>query len=195
MTRPLRIEYEGALYHITCRGDRKNDIVVDDVDRQLWLKILTEVVTKMDWLCHAYCLMDNHYHLVIETPKANLAKGMRQLNGIFTQATNRRHDCVGHLFQCRYKSILVDGDAYLLELCRYVVLNPVRAGMVDTASAWPWSSYRAMVGEQSVPSLLTTTMLLNHFSSQLPRACMRAPAYTTMLDLTPVGEGVGLMFA
>jgi putative transposase len=129
MTRPVRIEFSGALYHVTSRGDRKEAIYEDDVDRERFLEILGEVVRVWNWTCHAFCLMTNHYHLVIETPDGNLSKGMRQLNGVYTQASNRRHGRVGRLFQGRYKAILVDGDAYLLELTRYVVLNPVRAGM------------------------------------------------------------------
>ena len=130
MARSIRIEYSGVLYHVTSRGDRREDIYEDDLDRELFLDIFGQVVDGWNWVCHAYCLMSNHYHLVIETPDGNLSKGMRQLNGVYTQASNRRHRRTGHLFQGRYKAILVDADAYLLELTRYVVLNPVRAGIV-----------------------------------------------------------------
>ena len=102
---------------------------------------------RFNWLCHAYCLMTNHYHLMVETPDGNLAKGMRQLNGVYTQRINRRHRRSGHVFQGRYTAVLSKCDAHLLELARYVVLNPVRAGMVD-AQAWRWSSYRATTGEE-----------------------------------------------
>jgi putative transposase len=125
MTRPVRIEFEGALYHITSRGDRREAIYEDDADRNQFLEILGEVIATFNWVCHAYCQMTNHYHLVIETMEGNLSRGMRQLNGVYTQSTNRRHGRVGHLFQGRYKAILVDGDSYLLELARYIVLNPV----------------------------------------------------------------------
>ena len=104
-----------------------------------------------------------HYHFVVETPDANLSKGMRQLNGVYTQATNRRHGLVGHLFQGRFKAVLVERDAYLLELARYVVLNPVRAAMVSDAGDWPWSSYRAMIGQQPAPVCLETDWLLGQF--------------------------------
>lgn len=106
MARPLRIEFNGALYHVTSRGDRREDIYEDDKDRERFLEVLAEVVERFNWLCHAYCLMSNHYHLVVETPDANLSKGMRQLNGVYTQATNRRHGRTGHLFQGRFKGIL-----------------------------------------------------------------------------------------
>ncbi len=130
MARPLRIEYPGALYHITARGNAREPIFKDDTDRRAFLEILGNVIERHQWRCHAYCLMGNHYHLLIETPKANLSPGMRQLNGIYTQAFNRRHARVGHVLQGRFKAILVDKDSYLLELCRYIVLNPVRANMV-----------------------------------------------------------------
>jgi REP element-mobilizing transposase RayT len=146
MSRPVRIEFPNALYHVTARGDRREDIFEDDVDRQAFLEIFGQVVKQFNWLCYAWCLMDNHYHLLIQTPYANLSKGMRQLNGVYTQSSNRRHARVGHLFQGRFKAILVDSDAYLLELARYVVLNPVRAGMVRKPDKWAWSSYRASMG-------------------------------------------------
>ena len=161
----MRIEFAGALYHITSRGDRREAIFEDDADRRAFLTVLAEVVERYNWICHAFCLMTNHYHLVIETVEGNLSRGMRQLNGVFTQASNRRHNRLGHLFQGRFKGILVDKDAYLLELSRYVVLNPVRAGMVDTAAQWPWSSYRAMVGEAPVPKWLAVDGLLRQFGS------------------------------
>jgi len=132
----------------------------------MFLKILGDVIGQMGWICYGYCLMDNHYHLVIETPEANLAKGMRQLNGVFTQSSNRCHGRCGHLFQGRYKSIVVDADAYLLELSRYVVLNPVRAGMVTGPADWPWSSYQATAGTARPPAWLATGKLLPHFSSR-----------------------------
>jgi len=163
MARPLRLEFEGALYHITSRGDRREDIYESDRDRELFLKVLGEVCEGYNWVCHAYCLMSNHYHLLIETPDANLSKGMRQLNGVYTQSFNRANDKVGHLFQGRYKAILVEKESYLLELARYIVLNPVRAGMVRSAREWPWSSYRATCGQSATPSWLHTDWLLASF--------------------------------
>ena len=167
MVRPLRIEFEDALYHMTSRGNRREAIFEDDADRMRWMDILKDVMAQTAWRCHAYCLMDNHYHLVIETPHTNLAKGMRQLNGVYTQAFNRRHDRTGHIFQGRYKSIIVDSDSYFVDLCRYVMLNPVRAGMVQDAGDWPWSRYRATVGmAKQNEAILNSTRLLGYFSGQ-----------------------------
>ncbi|NEX22029.1 addiction module toxin RelE [Thiorhodococcus mannitoliphagus] len=173
MARPLRIEFAGALYHITSRGDRCEPIYEDEQDQEAFLGVLAEVVERFNWLCHAYCLMTNHYHLIVETVEGNLSKGMRQLNGVYTQASNRRHGRAGHLFQGRFKSILVDKDAYLLELTRYVVLNPVRAGLVAAPDDWPWSSYRAMIGMAPVPSWLAVDGLLRQFGEVREDACRR----------------------
>jgi putative transposase len=164
MSRPLRIAFPGALYHVTSRGNARAAIYINDADRRRFLDLLTDVVQHVNWLCHAFCLMDNHYHLVLETPDGNLSKGMRQLNGIYTQQFNRHHNRVGHVFQGRYKAILVERDSYLLTLCRYVVLNPVRAGMVKAVSAYHWSSYRATVGLDPCPSFLQTDWLLTQFA-------------------------------
>ena len=166
MSRPLRLEFPGALYHVTSRGNGRKNIYLEESDFELFLDVLNSVCTQFNWVIHAYCLMNNHYHLLIETSDANLSKGMRQLNGVFTQSINRKHHRVGHLFQGRYKSILVDKDAYLLELCRYIVLNPVRAKMVDTPDDWLWSSWHCMVGKQASPSWLATDVLLNNFDKK-----------------------------
>ena len=152
MARSLRIEYEGAVYHVTSRGNARADIFLCDDDREMFLDVLDYVVERFGWLCHAYCLMSNHYHLMIETTQANLSRGMARLNGMYTQRFNRKYKRVGHVFQGRYKSIIVDKDAYLLELSRYIVRNPVAAGMVDDVSDWSWSSYQAMVGVVAAPS-------------------------------------------
>ena len=173
MARPLRIEFAGALYHVTSRGDRREPIFEDDEDRVKFLGVLAEVVNRLNWRCHAWCLMTNHYHLVVETPDGNLSKGMRQLNGMVTQASNRRHQRTGHLFQGRFKGILVDKDRYLLELTRYVVLNPVRAGMVTHPGKYPWSSYRAMVGEVATPRWLASDVLLGQFGKRRSEARRR----------------------
>lgn len=168
MARPLRLEFPGAVYHVTSRGNARQDIVADDRDRTdfLFLSLLAHVIDRYGWLCHAYCVMDNHYHLLIETPQANLSSGMRQLNGRYIQVYNRRHERVGHLFQGRFTAILVEKEAHLLELCRYVVLNPVRAKMVTHPRLWVWSSYRAMVSETQAPAWLTTDWILGQFGQR-----------------------------
>ena len=163
MARPLRIEYPGAIYHITSRGNARQPIYKDDKDRETFLELLGSVVSRYGWICHAYCLMGNHYHLLFETPDGNLSQGMRQLNGIYTQHFNRRHGRVGHVFQGRFKAIVVDRDSYLLELCRYVVLNPLRAGVVGSPGRYKWSSYRATAGVVRSPSFLTTDWVLSEF--------------------------------
>lgn len=163
MARPLRIEFPGAVYHITSRGNAKQVIFLDNQDRDKMIEILSTVVDRFHWFCHAYCLMDNHYHLIIETPKGNLSRGMRQLNGVYTQVFNQRHQRIGHLFQGRYKAIIVEKDSHLLSLCRYVVLNPVRAGMVRKPDGWAWSSYRATIGVAKRPVFLKVDWVLSQF--------------------------------
>jgi putative transposase len=138
MARPLRIEFEGALYHVMARGNAWVEIFVDDADRQLFLDNLGGVCGRYGWCIWAWCLMSNHYHLLIETLEPTLSKGMREVNGVYTQAFNRRHGRSGHVLQGRFKSPLVEKDNYLLELSRYVVLNPARAGMVETAANCSW---------------------------------------------------------
>ena len=164
MARQLRIEFPGAVYHITSRGNAREQIFFDDNDRHIFLEILAKTITRYNWLCHAYCLMGNHYHLLIETIDPNLAFGMRQLNGVYTQTFNRLHNRVGHVFQGRYKSIIVDKDSYLLELCRYIILNPVKAKMVREPSQWKWSSYRQTAGLTDLPALLSKEWVLKQFS-------------------------------
>ncbi len=170
MARPLRIEYPGALYHVTSRGNARQKIFRNHKDRSYFVELLSSITDRFQWLCYAYCLMDNHYHLVIETREANLARGMRQLNGVYTQKCNWRYDRTGHIFQGRYKAIIVDRDPYLLELCRYVVLNPVRAHAAEKTEDWKWSSYRATAGIDDVPPFLTTDRLLAQFSTTRKRA-------------------------
>ena len=170
MARPLRLEFPGALYHVTSRGNRQENIYLDDVDRSGFLAVLGNVCDRFQWTLHAYCLMTNHYHLVLETVDANLSRGMRQLNGVYTQRFNRHHGCVGHVFQGRYKAILVQKDAYLLALSRYVVLNPVRAQLVDQPGDWSWSSYRAMIGLEPAPAWLTTDWVLSQFGHERTQA-------------------------
>ena len=183
MARPLRIEYAGALYHVTSRGDGREDIYLSDDDRALWLAVFGKVCRRYNWICHAYCLMSNHYHILIETPESNLSLGMRQLNGVYTQRFNRNHNRVGHVFQGRFKAILVDKDAYLLELARYIVLNPVRARRVRRVRDWIWSSYRATSGIEAKPDWLQIDGLLSCFAKR------RKTAYERYIQFVQDGKG------
>ena len=183
MARPLRIEFPGAVYHVTSRGNARQTIFIDDEDRGGFLDLLSTVVERFNWVCHAYCLMGNHYHLLIETPDGNLSKGMRELNGVCTQWFNQRYRRVGHLFQGRYKAILVEKDNHLLSLCRYVVLNPVRAGLTERPEQWKWSSYKATMGLVKRPSFLTTDWVLSQFGGRKRESVER---YRTF-----VREGIG----
>lgn len=177
MSRPLRIEFAGALYHVTSRGDRRESIFVDDEDRRALLSVVAQGLERFDAQMLAYCLMGNHYHFVLHTRGANLSLLMRHINGVYSQRFNRRHGLVGHLLQGRFKAILVDRDAYLLAVCRYVELNPVRAGMVDAPVDWAWSSYRSHVGLQVGPDWLDTAglhgYLLGH-DTETPEHARRA---------------------
>ena len=167
MSRPLRIEYDGAVYHITSRGNARKPIYKDDEDRRIFLEVLYRVNTRYNWLCHAYCLMNNHYHLIIETPDGNLSHGMRQLNGVYTQLFNKRHNRVGHIFQGRYKAILIQKESHLLEASRYVVLNPVRGKAVkEEPDEWKWNSYRSTSGKEKPHPCLTTDWILGQFGSK-----------------------------
>jgi putative transposase len=162
MARPLRVEFEGAVYHVTSRGDRREPIFVDDVDRLTLLEIASEAFERFEASALAWCFMGNHYHFVICTRRANLSMLMRQINGVYTQRFNRRHSKVGHLFQGRFKAIFVDTDAYLLEVCRYVDLNPVRAALVEQPQHWAWSSFRALAGQAAAPTWLDVARVHAH---------------------------------
>jgi len=179
MARPLRLAFPGGLYHVTARGNGRQPIFEDDADRERFLLVFESALTRYHVLCHAYCLMGNHYHLVIETPEANLSRGMRSLNGEYTQAFNRRHRRPGHVFQGRYKAVVVEKESHLLEVCRYVVLNPVRArGMgAKRPEDWIWSSYRATAGMSGVPSLLSTGWILARFGRGRKEAQARYRAF------------------
>jgi putative transposase len=165
MARPLRLEYPGAHYHITTRGNARQAIFGDDTDRQTLLGILAATVRQFGWRVHAYCLMGNHYHLLVETPQPNLSRGMHRLNGLYTQRFNHRHDRVGHLFQGRFGAIVIERETYLLELVRYIALNPVRAGLVATAEDWHWSSHRAHASLAIAPAWLRVESILERFGA------------------------------
>ncbi len=160
MARPLRLIFPGALYHVYSRGNWKNDIFIDGSDRRLFLATLAETVARHNWICHAFCLMGNHYHLIVETPDGNLSMGMRYLNGIYTQKFNYAHGKCGHLFQGRFKANLVDKANFLVTLSAYVVINPVKKRYVAKPEDWPWSSYAATLGLRPKPRFLTCDLVL-----------------------------------
>ncbi len=170
MARQLRLEYPGALYHVTARGNDHQTIFEDDTDRRHFLSLFGREILQQQWRCYAYCLMGNHYHLLLETPEPNLSRGMRRLNGSYTQRFNWRHQRVGHLLQGRFKSLLVEREGYLLELCRYVVLNPVRAGFVSDPAQWMWSSYGTTAGMSAAPPWLDVTGVRQLFDADHDRA-------------------------
>ncbi|VXB65419.1 transposase [Massilia sp. 9I] len=163
MTRPLRLEFPGALYHVTSRGNRSSPIYRNDSDRRAWLDVLALVCERHNFVIHSFCQMTNHYHLLVETVEANLSHGMRQLNGLYSQLINRRHELVGHLFQGRYKAILVQKENYLLEVSRYIVLNPLRANMVTSLDEWLWSSHHYLIGRKHSPKWFQRDWILSRF--------------------------------
>jgi REP element-mobilizing transposase RayT len=190
MSRPLRLEFAGVLYHVTSRGNARQDIYANDADRREFLKILSEVIARFNWLCHGYCLMTNHYHLLIETIDPNLSLGMRQLNGRYTQCFNRSYGRVGHVFQSRYKSILVEKDARLLELCRHIVLNPVAAGLVATPEQWQWGSYRATALSGQSDGVVSPDWVLAQFSQNAEQTRQQYGQFVDdrLPDRTPWGQ-------
>ena len=196
MARPLRIEFPGALYHITSRGNAKQTIFFDEEDFTDFLTVLGQVTKRYHLLLHSYCLMPNHYHLLIETPEGNLARGMRQLNGAYTQHANQRHQRVGHLFQGRYRSILIDKENYLLELSRYIALNPVRANLVEDPKDWPWSAYPQLIGfNQRIPCL-SSDWILAQFAPERKAAIKAYQAFVLsgMDAASPLKKVKGQLF-
>lgn len=166
MARPLRVQYPDALYHVIARGNAKRKIFLDDKDRRGFLKWLADAVKTHNLIIRAYCLMGNHYHLLVETPDGNLSTAMRDLNGNYSQWFNVRHSRVGHLFEGRFKSFVIEKETYLLTVARYIVLNPVRAGLVSHPRLWKWSSYKATIGTIKVPQWLCVDWLLGNFSKK-----------------------------
>jgi putative transposase len=170
MARPLRLQYPGALYHITARGNERKAIYRSDSDRREFLAHLAHAIDRYRLILHAYVLMDNHYHLLLETREANLSLALRHLNGQYTMSFNRRHRRVGHLFQGRFKAIVVEKESYLLELSRYIHLNPIRARMKVRLGSYPWSSYLAYVGRRRAADWLTREQVLASFGGSRPSA-------------------------
>jgi REP element-mobilizing transposase RayT len=173
MPRPPRIEAAGVLYHLTARGNAKQDIFLDDRDRRRFVNILGQTIDDHHWLCYAWCLMSNHYHLLIELQCCNLSHGAQWLNSCYSRYFNRRYRRVGHVFQGRFSGILIEKETHLLEVSRYIVLNPVRAKMVQRPERWPWSSYRATAGLAPRPPWLCADQILAIFGTALHQAFKR----------------------
>jgi putative transposase len=175
MARPLRIEFAGAVYHVTSRGNERRPIFRTNSDRLTFLRFLGETIERFGWSITAWVLMTNHFHLVIRTPEPNLSRGMHWLNGRYAGWFNRTHHRSGHLFQGRFHAFLIDEEAYLAEVLRYVVLNPVRAGMVESPEKYHWSSYRSTGGFEAAPEWLDVATVLALFERQspLPEAAYR----------------------
>jgi putative transposase len=173
VARPLRIVFSGAIYHVISRGNNRQRCFLEDADFLLFLSTLGHVLERFGWLLYAYCLLDNHYHLEVETPLPNLSGGMRQLNGLYAQAFNRRQRRTGHVFESRYRAILVERETHLREVARYIVLNPMRAGICADPGAYRWSSYRATLGEVEPEAPFALGRLLAHFGDDPVRARQR----------------------
>jgi REP-associated tyrosine transposase len=163
MSRPLRLEFPGAIWHVTSRGNEKREIVRDDDDRRRFVGFLAQATLESNWLLHAWVLMSNHYHLLVETPEVGLSKGVGWLNEMCAIKFNEKYDRVGHLFQGRFKGIIVEREGHLFELVRYIVLNPVRCGVVRFAADYPWSNYRATAGLVPAPPWLEIEWTLRQF--------------------------------
>jgi REP element-mobilizing transposase RayT len=170
MARPLRIEYPGAFYHVTSRGNEQKDVFKSHKDREKFLSYLESASERYGAAIHAWCLMSNHYHLLLETPSGNLSQIMRHINGAYTTYFNIKRKRAGHLFQGRYKAILVEADAYAAELSRYIHLNPVRAGMVARPEEYRWSSYQGYLGQIQAPEWLKRYLILGSFDRNVTEA-------------------------
>ena len=169
MAYPPREQFPGAIYHVTSRGNNRGAIYRTEADRETWLRILRDVVRETNVECHAYCQLTNHFHLCLSTPEPNVARAMQILNSRYAREFNRRHGRRGHVFERRYFSALIEKQEHLLEVARYVVLNPERAGLADVGE-WRWSSFRATAGLIPAPRFLTTRWILGQFSPSPQRA-------------------------
>lgn len=163
MGRAPRIQPVEGSVHVTARGVRRDRIFVDDADRRMFIAFLAQSVYRCHWTCLAYCLMTNHFHLVISLSEPNLARGMHRLNGLYARRFNERHGYVGHLFEARYASMVIKTETHFLDAVRYVALNPVTAGLCDDPADWEWSSFRATAGLERCPRFLAAGRVRAHF--------------------------------
>ncbi|MBC2717498.1 MAG: hypothetical protein HF978_19505 [Desulfobacteraceae bacterium] len=195
MARPLRIIYPGAFYHVTSRGNERKNIFKSKKDREQFLEYLASAYLRYDAVIHTYCLMDNHYHLLLETPSANLSQIMRHINGAYTTYFNIKRKRAGHLFQGRFKAILVDKDAYAKELSRYIHLNPIRAKIVEVPEEYEWSSYQYYIGLKKSPVWLKKDFILGYFESKIKKASSEYEKFVKRLlkkkDESPLAQVVG----
>ncbi len=193
MTRPLRLKIPGGLYHIYARGLDRRDIFRENSDREKFLKILENSIANSNWKCYVYCLMNNHYHILIESVDGDTSRGMRHLNGVYAQYFNWKYDRTGHLFQGRFKSILVDRENYFMELCRYIVLNPVRAGIVHFPEEYYWSSFRATAGLDKTKTCIDRNEILSRITNEDASQASSEAAYSQFVydglekDITHLG--------
>jgi putative transposase len=198
MARPLRIQFPGAFYHITSRGNERKDIFKNNTDRKKFLSYLESAVLRYLAVIHVYCLMTNHYHLLLETPSGNLSQIMQHVNGAYTTYCNTKRKRAGHLFQGRYKAILVDADTYAKELSRYIHLNPVRAGIVKMPVEYQWSSYRSYTGGVIAPQWLYRDFILGYFGGVTTESQVRYHSFvSSMLNqkhINPIDEVVASTF-
>jgi len=184
MARPLRLEYPGAFYHILNRGNNFEHLFRSERDKEKFLALLEKAKDRFSLMIHTYCLMDNHYHLLIETKEPNLSQAIQWLNVSYVTYFNRKYRRSGHLFQGRFKAILIEADEYLRPLSRYIHLNPVRAKLISTPDLYLWSSYRALIGKTRIPQFLETDWLLSNFSEKRKEAMQRYRAFVEGVDMT-----------
>jgi REP element-mobilizing transposase RayT len=188
MARPLRVEYPGAFYHVINRGNSREKLFKSHRDHEKFLQYLDKAAERFTLIIHTYCLMGNHYHLLVETPEPNLSMTMQWLNVSYATYFNRKQSRSGHLFQGRFKAILIDADAYLKHLSRYIHLNPVRAGIVNTPDQYRWSSYPAFIGKQISPKFLKTDGLLGSFGSNKKEARKNYQRFVEGIDIKAVQD-------
>ena len=192
MARPLRLLVPGGVYHVMARGNGKAEVFLDDDDCAAFLGIFARTVSRFDWRCFSYCLMGNHFHLLVQTPEPNLSRGVQYLNGTYAQWFNERHDHWGHVFGGRYKSPLIQQDAHLLEVFRYIALNPVRAKRCDAPGDWWWSAHSALVGAVPAPRFLDVAGAHAWFGNPRDRSTYEAfVARTEPSDYEPKGAVYG----